>query len=162
MQTLYAISYYLEQILPKGGIAHVYFPKEILGAILPAIAKEKNCKIVSIGGTKQATQELIKAGVIAESHEEPDVILVEPDGMTADGILLKPEEAKQLKEDAIAVGSISKWASKCPASHDIVQVSKTITEHGIYSLKDLKQELNASSSELSSPYPSSQVQIPTP
>ncbi len=149
-------------MLPKGGIAHVYFPKEILGAILPAIAKEKNCKIVSIAGTKQATQALMEAGVLTNSTEEPDVVLAEPDGLTADGMLLKPEEAKQLKQDAIAVGSTVNWKKKCPASHDTVEITRTITERGIYSPGQLEQEISASSLEPSLPSRASQYQTVIP
>jgi len=156
MNSLYAISYYLEKALPTGGVVKAYFPKEILGSILPVVAKEKNCKIISIGGSKHATAELLKAGVLVNGDFEADVVLVEPDGMTAEGALLKPEEAKQMKQEAVAVGSISKWASKSPASHDTVQVTKTITELGIFSPEQLEQELSASSSKTSIPSPTSQ------
>jgi len=133
---IYAIEYHLENILPKGGIVCAFFPKSILEHVLPAAAQKKNCKVINVQGTKEAIQALMKAGVLDNeaSMEEADIYITEPDGFTTGGALVRPEEAKTLKNiQVMGVGSIFQKANTTPATHDYIPLSKMITELGIYS-----------------------------
>jgi len=159
-----AISYHLDRAIPRGSIICAYYPKGILGSILPAIAKEKNCKIISVQGTKQATAEFLKAGLLANSPiTEADIFLTEPDGLSADGALVLPHE-KLPHNEFIAVSSILQWTKQKPSTHDVIPIHKTITELGIYTLEQL--EINAASLALPLPRPLPQplqpASIPSP
>jgi len=147
-----AISYHLERIVPRGSIICAYHPKGILGSILPVIAKEKNCKVITIHGTKHAVTELMKAGVLSTGNPaEADVFLAEPDGLSADGALFKPHEASDLPhKEIIAVASALQFTKERPASHDIAPVYKIVTELGIHSAEHLGKEITSSFSWLAS------------
>lgn len=150
---LSAISYHLEKIVPKGGIICAYHPKGILASILPAIAKEKNCKVIPVHGSKHAISALLNAKVVAHLPlTEADIILTEPDGLSSDGALFKPHEAAELPHrEVIAVGSALQFTHERPASHDIAPVSKIVTELGIHSPEHLEKETASAFSWLSSP-----------
>jgi hypothetical protein len=147
-----AISYHLERVVPRGGVICAYHPKGILGSILPAIAKEKNCKVLTVHGTKQAVVSLMKAGVLSTGNPaEADVFLTEPDGLSADGALFKPHEASDLPhKEIIAVGSALQFTKERPASHDIAPVYKIVTELGIHSAEHLEKEVTFAFSWLAS------------
>src|SRR5574342_26280 len=148
-----AISYNLAKLVPKGGIIGAYHPKGILEHILPAIAKEKNCKVIPVHGTKHAISEFMKAGVLAHLPlTEADLIITEPDGLTSDGVLFTPHEAAELPHnEVIAVGSALQFTNTRPATHDIAPVYKIATELGIHSPEQLETELTSAFSWLSSP-----------
>ena len=162
---LNAISYHLDSAIPRGSIICAHYPKGILGNVLPVIAKEKNCKIISVHGTKQATAEFLKADLLINAPiTEADVFLTEPGGFSADGALVLPHE-KLPHTEFIAVGSILQWTDQRPASHDLCTVSKIITEIGIYKPEQLKKEINASSLKASLqplPRPLKPASIPSP
>lgn len=147
-----AISYHLEKIIPRGGIICAYHPKGILGNILPVIAKEKNCKVITVHGTKHAVTELMAAGVLSTGNPaEADIFLAEPDGLSADGALFKPHEASDLPhKEIIAIGSALQFTKERPASHDIAPVYKIVTELGIHSAEHLGKEITSSFSWLTS------------
>ncbi len=147
-----SISYHLAKIVPKGGIICAYHPKGILAHILPKIAKEKNCKVIPVHGTKHAISEFMKAGVVAHLPlTEADVIITEPDGLTSDGALFKPHEAADLPHsEVIAVGSALQFTNTRPATHDIAPVYKIATELGVYSPAHLEREAANAFSWLSS------------
>lgn len=149
---LESISYHLERVVPRGGIVCVYHPKGILGSILPQIAKEKNSKVITVHGTKHAVAALMKAGVLLTGNPaEADVFLAEPEGLTADGALFKPHEARDLPhKEIIAIGSALQFTKERPASHDIAPVYKIVTELGIYSPEHLEREATSAFSWLAS------------
>jgi len=165
---LSAISYHLEKVVPKGGIVCTYHPKGILANVLPSIAKEKNCKIISIHGTKEAVENFLKAGVLSNNKPaEADVFLAEPDGLSSDGALFKPHETPDLPhKEIIAVGSAFQFTKERPATHDIASVHRMVTELGIHSPEHLEKEITSAFSWMtSSPsqaLPVSPLQPPPP
>ncbi|MEM3154917.1 MAG: hypothetical protein QW165_05155 [Candidatus Woesearchaeota archaeon] len=138
-----AISFHLQKIVPKGSIICAYHPKSILAKILPNIAKEKNCKIIAIHGTKEAMQAFIKSGTLTyELPHKADTFLAEPDGLTADGALFNPKEVCELPHnEIIAVGSVLQFTNKRPANYDVANVSKIVTEIGTYTPEHLALEI---------------------
>lgn len=147
-----SISYHLTKIVPKGGIVCAYHPKSILAHILPVIAKEKNCKVIPVHGTKQAMAAFLKAGIISNLPlNEADVIITEPDGLTSDGALFTSHEAAELPHrETIAVGSALQFTKNRPATHDIAPVYKIATELGIHSPEHLEKDFVSAFSWLSS------------
>jgi len=142
----YAISYHLERAIPKGGVVCAFFPKSILAQILPKIAKEKNCKVISVNGTRKATTALMAAGVIDNQTkvEDADIYITEPNGFTPGGALATPEEEKVLKNfDVIGVGSYFQATKRLPADHDFIKLTKIISELGIHSPEQFHTELSA-------------------
>ncbi len=137
---LYAIQYNLEKILPKGGTACVLFPKNILENILPAAAKEKNCKIILIQGPKILASNLLKERLLEpNTNKEADVYITEPAGFTPGGALVEPNEVKQLQNlPVIGVGSALQWTMRAPAEYDYIVLSKIVTETGIHSPEDFE------------------------
>ncbi|VVB81205.1 Uncharacterised protein [uncultured archaeon] len=158
---LYALSYNLEKILPKGGTVCALYPKTILQSILPRAAKERNCKVICISGTPELIKELAKNDILDKktSMEKADIYITEPDGFAKDGALVKPEETELLQKfEVTAIGSALQYTRELPATHDCIAISKAITELGTYS-----PELNASfCSKFSIPSPASTNQTPTP
>ncbi len=142
---LSAISYHLEKVVPKGSIVCAYHPKGILANVLPQIAKSKNCKIISIQGSKEAIENFLKAGVLSNyKPSEADVFLAEPDGLSSDGALFLPKEARDLPhKEIIAVGSVLQFTKERPATHDIASVHRMVTELGIYSPEHLEKEITS-------------------
>ncbi len=163
---LYSIAYNLEQAIPKGSTICAFYPKTILQHILPKIAQQKNCKVIVIGGEKEATQALLEAGVLNKYSclEDADIFLTEPDGLTTNGILARPEETKLLHQyNPMAVASILQWTTTLPATHDQVHAAKIISEIGIHTPENFKEEINVFSwLKPSIPYPTLQSQIATP
>lgn len=149
---LSAISYHLEKVVPKGGIVCAYHPKGILANVLPQIAKEKNCEIISIHGTKEAVENFLKAGVLSNHKpSEADIFLAEPDGLSSDGALFKPHETLDLPhKEIIAVGSALQFTKERPATHDIAAVYRIVTELGVYSPEHLEKEITSAFSWMAS------------
>ncbi len=131
--TEYALSYYLEKVIPRGGVVYVLFPKTILAKLLPPIAEKKNCKVITLYGSHEATLYSRKAA-------EPDIILAEPDGFTYGGALFKPEETKLVKGlPLVCIGSSKQWSSIRPATHDLVPVQKIVSENGIHTPEQIEE-----------------------
>ena len=129
-QALPAILYHLENILPRGGTACVLFPKKILSTLLPKAAVSKNCEILLYGSP---TKELRNFKVVKEIPKA-DVYIIEPDGFTEGGALVRPEETPILaKLDCVGVGSVHQWTEDQPAEYDFVEITKYVTEKGVHS-----------------------------
>jgi hypothetical protein len=152
----YALSYYLENILPKGGTACVLYPKKILTEILPEAASAKKCKIICLNGPPGLISKLTKTGLLQKEMAEADIYITEPEGFTRGGALVHSTETQALKQhNLVGIGSIYNWTQTTPAAHDTIQLERVITEKGIYTSEHF--ELNAFSSQaLSTPSPSSQ------
>jgi len=141
----YALSYYLEKIIPQGGVIYALFPKTILAKILPHIAKKKHCIVIAYQGSHEATHNLLKAGTFNKNIPEPDLILAEPDGFTYGGALFKPEETQYVEGlPVICVGSSQQWTPVAPATHDLVQVKSIISEHGIHTPEQIEETIASS------------------
>ena len=141
----YALSYHLEKAIPRGSVIYALFPKTILGQLLPPIAKKKNCTVISFYGTHEATLNLLKTGKYDKSLPEPDIILTEPDGFALGGALFKPEETKIVNGlPLVCIGSSHQWMPILPATHDLVQVQKIISEHGIHTPEQIEEIISFS------------------
>ncbi len=141
----YAIQHFLHKIVPKGGVICAIHSKSILARTLAKIAKEKNCKIININGTKEATEKFLKAGVLAEGLQ-PDIYLTEPEGFTQGGAIINPDETEHLNNNTelIGVGSALQWTKNTPANYDFIPLTKIVSELGIHKPEHLEQEINAS------------------
>lgn len=146
--TEYALSYYIEKVIPRGGVVYVLFPKTILAKLLPPIAEKKNCKVIPLYGSHEAALKLIKTGTYSRKAAEPDIILAEPDGFTYGGALFKPEETKLVKGlPLVCVGSSKQWSSIRPATHDLVPVQKIVSENGIHTPEQIEEFIVSSYSK---------------
>ncbi len=162
---LYAISYHLEQALPKNGVVCALFPKSILAQVLPAAAKKRNCKVISVHGTKEATLALGKAHVLDTETDicAADFYLAEPDGLTHGGAYADPAEASMLKEhNPTAISSIFQWTTTNPATHDFVPLSTVITELGRHKTEHVSEAINAFSWQALTPSTTYQTQPAVP
>lgn len=136
--TKYALGYYLEKTIPKGGTICLLYPKTILRSILPEIAERKKCRVICVGAETKLTQELMEKGILEQKNTEPDIYLTEPDGICQDGAIVRPQETETLKQyKTYAITSTLQWTEKTPPTHDCVEVYKTITEKGIMRIDSL-------------------------
>ncbi len=143
---LYAISYHLEQALPKNGVVCALFPKSILAHVLPAVAQKRNCTVISVQGTREVTLALAKAHVLDTETDihAADFYLTEPDGLTHGGAYATPAEAHLLKEyNPTAIGSIFQWTTTNPATHDFIPLSTVITELGRHKTEHFPEAISA-------------------
>ncbi len=164
--TLYALTYHLEKALPQGGIVCALFPKGILQHILPKAAKEKNCTVIIIQSTKEATLAFMQAGVLDQKTDpgKADIYITEPAGFSQNGALVSPQETATIKKyNAIGIGSALQFQEKIPAEYDWLPMSKIITELGIHSIENFEEEFKRSSSTTTStPSPTFQPQPAKP
>ncbi len=136
----YSLSYYLEKAIPRGSVIYALFPKTILAKLLPPIAKQKHCTVISLYGSHEATLNLLKAGTFGKDIPEPDIILTEPDGFTFGGALFRPEETKLVNGlPLICIGSSNQWTPILPATHDLVPVKRIISELGIHTPEQIEE-----------------------
>lgn len=129
----YALSYYLQQVIPKGGVVEA-FPGPLLSAILPSVALQKNCKVKCLA----LAHELARLNLLANSA--PDLTIVEPVFFVEGGALVQPGFVSSF-QNLVGVGSVSQWTDENPASLDFVPLSKTVTEIGVFSPDEFLNEL---------------------
>ncbi len=142
--TEYALSYHLEKAIPRGSVVYVLFPKKILAKLLPPIAKAKNCTIITLHGHHEAALSLLKTGKFDKTIPEPDIIFAEPDGFTSGGALFTPNETKTINGlPLVCIGSSKQWVHILPATHDLIQVQKIISEHGIHTPEQMEEIISS-------------------
>jgi len=144
MNDSYALEFYLNQIVPRGGIVQAIYPKSILAKLLPKVAKERNAKIV-VAGRNEFFPQLMKSGLVLNVPAEPDVYIGEPEAFSEHGVFISPHETEEwVHPSVVAIGRQHQWADEHRARFDIVPVKKVVSELGIlpYSIFIEKRKFN--------------------
>ncbi|MBI4146456.1 hypothetical protein HY489_03915 [Candidatus Woesearchaeota archaeon] len=126
-----SFEHYLYDVIPRGSVVGVLFPKSILVDVLPRVAKEKNAKVFCLGSV-EAQKKFAREGVLVDRSDGVDVFLTEPAGVCSDGMWVLPSEARLLSQnEVIAVVPLSAVRSDVPAEFDLVPARKVLTEKGL-------------------------------
>ena len=138
-QRQYALNYYLESVLPKGGVVEVVAPGAVLQEVLPGAAAAQQCKVLPVHASAEFRHALAECGVLAREGMS-DVTLIEPDFFVSGGALVRPEN--NARKNVVGAGSVTRWTRANPKTHDFVPLAKVVTELGVMSVEECEFKLS--------------------